>query len=114
MTPLQEFYESFAEPNKSCFLFLRQFILNKTELMDEKYKWRLPFFYYKDKPFCYLWVNKKINMPYVCFVRSLHIERPELKLGDRKQMKALTIDPNKDINTELLAKIMAESMDKFN
>ena len=52
-------------------------------------------------------------MPYVCFVRSLHIDIPELELGNRKQMKALTIDPNKDIPQELLEVIMKESLSKF-
>lgn len=52
-------------------------------------------------------------MPYVCFVRSLHIDVPEQELGNRKQMKALTIHPNKDIPQELLEVIMKESLSKF-
>lgn len=113
MTPLQEFYESFPEPIQGCFLFLRKFILSNNEYIEEKWKWKLPFFYYKKKPFCYLWINKKTRMPYVCFVRSLHIDVLELELGNRKQMKALTIDPNKDIPQELLEVVMKESLSKF-
>ena len=113
MTELEIFYESQPEPNRSCFLFLKQFILKQNPLFEEKWKWKLPFFYYNKKPFCYLWINKKTNLPYVCFVRSLHIDRPELKLGTRKQMKALTIVPDEDINIELLSYIIKESLTKF-
>ncbi len=113
MTELEQFYESQSEPNRSCFLFLKQFILEQNHLLEEKWKWKLPFFYYNKKPFCYLWVNKKKNLPYVCFVRSLHINRPELELESRRQMKAITIDPNKDINIALLGSIIKESLIKF-
>ena len=113
MTQIEEFYDSQPEPNRSCFLFLKQFILNQSELMEEKWKWKLPFFYHNKKPFCYLWVNKKTKLPYVCFVKSLHIDRPELLLEGRKQMKAYTIDPNQDINIDLLTFIIKESLSKF-
>lgn len=110
MNELEKFYDSLDEPNQSCFLFLKQFILNFDSAMSEHWKWKLPFFYYEGKPFCYLWMDKKTTFPYVTFVRSLEIMRPELELGNRKKMKALTINPNKDIDIELLEEIMNESL----
>ena len=44
----------------------------------------------------YIWKDKKTTIPYLTFVRSLNINRPELELGTRKQMKALTINPKED------------------
>ncbi|MEN8839390.1 MAG: DUF1801 domain-containing protein [Flavobacteriales bacterium] len=114
MTDIEEFYAAMKEPNKSCFLFLKHFILKQDSLMEEKWKWKLPFFYYNKKPFCYLWVNKETNLPYVCFVRSLHINRPEMLLEGRKKMKSLTIDPREDIDIDLLSSIIKESLIKFN
>jgi hypothetical protein len=85
MTEIKEFYEAMKEPNKSCFLFLKHFILKQDSLIEEKWKWKLPLFYFNKKPFSYLWVNKKTNLPDACFVISLHINRPELLLERRKK-----------------------------
>ena len=113
MTDLENFYNSLEEPNKSCFLFLRQFILEFDPAMTEHWKWKLPFFYYNKKPFCYIWKDKKTGFPYVCFTQSLHINRPEMELGDRKKMKAFIINPNSDIEVKTLKEIMKESLSKF-
>ena len=113
MTEIENFYESLHEPNKSCFLFLRKHLLEFGKDFTEHWKWKLPFFYYKKKPFCYIWVDKKSNFPYVCFTRSLHIEHPQMKLGERKKMKAITINPNSDIDIETLNQIIEESLTKF-
>lgn len=71
------------------------------------------FFLLQEKTILLSLDKKKTRIPYVCFVRSLHIDVPELELGNRKQMKALTIDPNKDIPQELLEVVMTESLSKF-
>ena len=76
-------------------------------------KYKLSFFYYQNKPFCYIWKDKKTTFPYITFVRSQNINRPELELGSRKQMKALTINPNEDIDVELIHKIMSDSFTFF-
>lgn len=113
MTELENFYESLEEPNKGCFLFLRKHFLELGSEYTEHWKWKLPFFYYKKKPFCYIWFDKKTNFPYVCFTRSLHINRPEMQLGERKKMKAFTINPNSDIDIKTLNEIIKESLTKF-
>ncbi len=113
MTELEIFYESLDEPNRSCFLFLRKHILDYSDVFTEHWKWKLPFFYYNKKPFCYLWKDKKTNLPYVCFCESLHINHPQMELGDRKKMKAITIYPDIDIDIETLNEIIKESLTKF-
>lgn len=113
MTELEIFYDQLPEPNKGCFLFLRKFILEHNAGFTEHWKWKLPFFSYQGKPFCYIWKDKKTTWPYLTFVRSIHINRPELDLGPRKQMKALSIDPNKDIDLALIKEIIDESLTYF-
>ena len=56
---------------------------------------------------------KKTTFPYITFVSSFNINRTELKLGDRKKMKVLTVNPNQDINVELIHEIMSESFTFF-
>ena len=113
MNDLLEFYENLPEPNKGCFLALRKIIMDYSSEFTEEWKYKLPFFYYRGKPFCYLWKDKVTTFPYVTFVRSMHINRPELELGSRKKMKAITVNPNKDIDVNLLHNIMEESLQKF-
>lgn len=114
MTDLNQFYEDQPEPNQGCFLALRKIILDFSEDIDERWRYKLPFFYYQNKPYCYLWKDKITTIPYITFVRSLEINRPELELGDRKKMKALTINPNEDIDVRLIKEIMSESLTFFN
>ena len=113
MNDLLEFYENLPEPNKGCFLALRKIIMDYSNDFSEEWKYKLPFFYYNGKPFCYIWKDKKTTFPYVTFVRSLHINRPELEIGSRKKMKALTINPTEDIDIDTLHEIMKESLQKF-
>jgi len=113
MTDLNQFYHDLPEPNRACFLAIRKIALDYSYDLDERWKYKLPFFYYQNKPFCYIWKDKKTTFPYITFVRSLTINRLELELGDRKKMKALTVNPNKDINVELIQKIMSESFTFF-
>ena len=114
MTDLNQFYEDLPEPNKGCFLAIRKIMLDYSDEIDERWKYKLPFFYFQNKPFCYIWKDKKTTFPYVTFVRSVNINRPELELGSRKQMKALTINPNEDIDVKLLHEIMSQSLTFFN
>ncbi|MDB4195380.1 MAG: DUF1801 domain-containing protein [Flavobacteriales bacterium] len=114
MTELENFYNNLSEPNKGCFLYIRKLILDHHPDFTEHWKWKLPFFSYQGKPFCYIWKDKKTTIPYLTFVRSLNINRPELELGTRKQMKALTINPNEDIDVFLIKEIIDESLTYFN
>ena len=105
LSELDQFYLNTEEPNKSCFLALRDFILAYNENITAEWKYKLPFFYFKGKMFCYLWKNKKSNMPYVCIVRSENLSHPSLVQEERKKMKAFYIDPNADIDVETLSEL---------
>lgn len=108
ITELDNFFIKHSEENNACFQFLRGHILSFDENITEHYKWKLPFYYYKGKMFCYLWTDKKTNMPYVCFAKGSKSNNPHLELGTRKTMKSLTINPNEDIPVEVLNEILTE------
>lgn len=102
---LDAFYLDQPEPNRSYMLGLRGFILNYSPDIMEHWKWKLPFFYYKNKPFCYIWKDAKTQQPYLGIVKANLIEHPLLIKGNRKKMKVLYFDVSKDIPIELLDKI---------
>ncbi len=107
------FYNSQPEANKACLLALRDIILNEGEYITETKKYGMPCFCYKNKMFAYLWVDKKTQDPYVLFVEGNHLDFPELETGNRSRMKALPIDPSKDIPIELIKSILKKALDLY-
>lgn len=110
---LEQFYLKQEEPNKSVFLYLRDFILSIDKNISPEWKYKLPFFYYKGKMFCYLWQDKKTKIPYVCFVKSEGMVHSKLIKGERKKMKAYYINPEEDIDVEELKSLLLESLKMF-
>ena len=94
---LDRFFLDQPEPNKSCFMALRQVILKLSPLLTEHWKYKLPFYYYMGKPFCYLWQDKKTTQPYIGIVKGKHLDNPLLVQGNRKKMKIFLINPEKDL-----------------
>ncbi len=85
------------EPAKSCLLFLRQYILKQDVNITEAWKYKMPFYCYKGKMFCYLWVHKKYHQPYIGIVKGKDIDHPDLIIEKRARMKILLIDADKNI-----------------
>ena len=75
---LELFYLQQPEPNQSYMLALRQYILDSNNDFHEKWKWKIPFFYYKKKPFCYIWKNAKTQQPYLGIVKADLFDHPLL------------------------------------
>jgi hypothetical protein len=106
---LQNFYLDKKEPLKSCFLALRDIITSFDDNISEHWKYKLPFFYFKGKPFCYLWYNKKTNEPYIGVAKGLQINSPFLELGNRTHIKIMRINPCADIPIESVYEILREA-----
>ena len=47
--------------------------------------------------FCYLWMHKKHQQPYIGIVEGKSIHHPDLILENRARMKILLIDPAQNI-----------------
>lgn len=106
---IEQYFEEQKEPVKSCFLSLRKIILDFDEDIKETWKYKIPFFYYKNKTFCYLYKQKKGHLPYIGFAKGQLLKHPDLELGDRKKMKVLHIDPEQDIPIGLINEILEEA-----
>lgn len=94
---IDNFYDEKEEPIKSCLLALRKIILTSHPDMTEAWKYRMPFFCYRGKMFCYLWVNKKTDQPYVGMVDGKKLTHPKLIIEKRTRMKIIMINPSKDL-----------------
>ena len=94
---LENFYFNKEEPNRSCFLALREIILQHDTHITETVKYGMPCFCYNNKALCYLWKDKKTTEPYILMVDGQQLDHPDLEKGDRARMKIFRIDPEKDL-----------------
>ena len=90
LSALEQFYLDLEEPNKSIMLALRQIITAYDDAISEHWKYRLPFFCFKGKMFCYLWRNKKTKEPYIGIWKGKSIDFPELIAGRTKTNENFT------------------------
>jgi hypothetical protein len=100
------YFLTLPEPSQSALLYLRQFFMNEMGL-TEAWKFNTPFYYYKNKWFCYLIYIKKKDETYISFVLGNKIEFPNLVSEGRKKMKIYKINPNENINTLELKEIVS-------
>ena len=110
---IDKFYLEKKEPLKSCLLALKEIIINLDENISTAWKYKVPFFCYKGKMFCYLWIDKKTKEPYLGIVEGNRIEHPSLEQGNRKRMKILRVDPNKDFPVETIELILNQALDFY-
>jgi hypothetical protein len=106
MREIDLFYLQKDEPLKSCLLYLREHILAFDKNITEAWKYRMPFFCYKGKMFCYLWVNKTTHQPYIGIVEGRKLEHPLLIIEKRSRMKIIILDAEEDIPVETVNVIL--------
>jgi len=73
----------------------------------------MPCFCYKNKMFCYLWIDRKTLEPYMLFVEGQHLKHRKLEVGSRKRMKILRINPNKDIPINIIKGLLNQALDLY-
>ena len=113
MHDLAQFYLNLTEPNKSCLLTLRDIILNTDCHVTETLKYGMPCFCFKNKMFCYLWIDKKSQEPYILFVEGNNLDHPMLEAGSRKRMKTLPVPANQDLPIETIQQLFNEALDLY-
>ena len=107
---LDNFYLKQEEPTRGCLLALRDVILKHNDEITAEWKYKLPFFYFKGKMLCYLWIHKKYKQPYIGFVDGNLIDHPDLLQEKRARMKILLIDENSDLPIEKINLILTSAM----
>lgn len=110
MTGLDEFFFKLPEPQRSCFLAMRQLAASFHPDLAETLKYGAPCFVLGGKPFCYLWKDRKTDHPYFLMVDGKHLDHPKLEAGDRKKMKILRVDPNKDLEVEVITEVLSSAI----
>ena len=113
ISQLNDYYFKKKEPNRSCLLALRSFILEQDQDVTETMKWGMPCFCYRKKMFCYLWVDKKTDEPYMLMVEGKHLDHPELEVVTRSRMKVFRVKPQDDLPVETIQSILNQALDLY-
>ena len=113
LNDIDNFYLNQEEPLKSTLLTLRHIILSLDINITDSLKYKMPFFCYKGKMFCYLWMDKKTNEPYIGIVEGNRINHPLLEKGNRSRMKIFRIFMNEDIPINSITKILNIALDFY-
>ena len=110
LTQLDNFYLQKDEPVRGCLLALREIILKQDENISASWKYGMPFFCYKGKMFCYLWVHKKLHQPYIGIVEGSRIDHPLLIIEKRARMKIMLFEANEDLPIETIQDILKQAI----
>jgi len=106
LNQLSNFYLDKQEPTKSCLLALKEIILSVDKDITPEWKYGMPFFYYRGKMFCYLWLDKKTKEPYIGIFKGKEIDHPLLELGKRKMVKIMRINPTEDFPIDAVLEVL--------
>jgi uncharacterized protein YdhG (YjbR/CyaY superfamily) len=110
---LDEFYEAQPEPIKSCLLALATIIKKQDEHITTVLKYGMPFFMYKGKMFCYLWVDKITLEPYIGIVEGNLVKHSLLEQGTRARMKIIRFNPNKNLPIKTITTILTQTINLY-
>lgn len=110
MREISDYYHRQPEPVKSCLLGMRDIILQHDVQIGEAWKYRMPFFTYRGKMFCYLWTRKREGTPYLGIVNGSLVNDPDLLQEDRARMKVLLLNPERDIPVRKIKRILTAAM----
>jgi Domain of unknown function (DU1801) len=113
LRPIDNYFLQQEEPVRSCLLAVRELLLKYGHDITEVWKYGMPFYCYKGRMFCYLWVHKKYKQPYIGIVEGKNIDHPQLITEKRARMKILLLDPNEDIPVKTIFVILKEAMSLY-
>ena len=113
MREIDNFYLQQDESIRGCLLALREIILSQDKDVSAEWKYGMPFFCFKGKMFCYLWVHKKYKQPYIGIVEGKRIDHPALIPEKRSRMKIMLFDPNKDLPICTIETILQQALDLY-
>ena len=107
---IDHFFNSLPEPDRSCLLFLRKFILDFSDKITEQRKNNTPFYYYNKKWLCFISYHPKTRIIYISFVDGNKIDHPKLLSEGRKKMKVFYVEASKNIDIKNLSAILKSAL----
>ena len=105
---LENYYLRQPEPIQGCLLALRKIILGVDERITPERKYQIPFFYYKGKKLCFLWVNRKKLLLGFIVDKTIYPVVAGFKRKD--DFETMQIDPNADLPVKIILEKLLQRM----
>lgn len=103
----------YRQPEKFRSIILHLISLFEREIPDIKllFKWGIPYFYYRDKPFCYLAPNHKKGFVDAGFAKGYQLlQNQENLVGEKRNtVKSLRYYTLEDIDNTILINVIKEA-----
>ena len=107
MKPAEEYILKQEEPLKSILLHLQILIETNFKEVELLYKWKIPFYYLRNKPLCYLNATKKGYVDVGFYAKtSFKIHNEFLISEKRKVVKSLRYYRLEEISGEILVSVL--------
>lgn len=109
MSPAENYILKQPEPYRTMLMHLQLLIEKTVPDAELKYKYRIPFYYIADKPFCYL--NQSKNYVDVGFWHSAYLTKNlEYMVSEkRKILRSLRYKNPEEINVTVLTEVLQEA-----
>jgi hypothetical protein len=110
MKPAEQYILNQPEHLQTIMLHLCAVIEQVAPESELLFKWKLPFYYYKKKPFCYLNIKPKENAVDLCFMKGHLLKKHKNAMidKDRKLVTSLLFDNLSEIDNTMLSEILTE------
>ena len=112
MNPVEQHILNQKEPFQSIMLYVRSLILKTLPTVEEKYSYRIPFYYCHKKSMCFLNILKGKNYVDVVFMdgRILEEKYPQLKNdNNRKRVRSIQVKSLEDFDELQFVKLLLEA-----
>ncbi len=94
MNPVEQYILNQKEPYQSIMLYVRSVVFRTLSSVEEKYKYKVPYYTHNNKPILYLNILKGTNYVDIAFVQGVLLQEkyPQLKdNNNRKQVRSLQV-----------------------
>ena len=108
MKPAENYILKQSEPYRTILLHLQVIIENTIVDVDLQFKYRIPFYYINNRPFCYLNCNEKEQFVDLGFWNGTHlsINLEYLTTAKRKMIKSLRYSSLNAIDDTILIEVL--------
>lgn len=104
----------FRQPEKYQSILLHLISVFEREILESEllFKWGIPYFYFRKKPFCYLACNHKKEFVDAGFARGFQLSGNQRYLVDDKRntVKSLRYYSLESIKNEILVDVIQEAL----
>jgi len=110
MKPAKDYILNQPEHYRSIIYNLQIVIENQVPDIELMYKWKIPFYYYRGKPFCFINVSHKRKYVDLGIVKGFQIKNHHQHLvsENRSIMKSLRYSSLEEIDNRILEEILQE------